>query len=661
MDSRTSKLKYVALAVFLLQVAVMIVLQFVFKKPFSLLAAIFTIVEGIVFTIIIMAYDGTRRERIIDTTRIIGNDSKEAMIYAQAGIVIYDETNMITWASEFFDERGLVMIGEKVTKAIPGSDVILNGEADSCTITINDHTYEAVKSQNSPAFYIREITELSELKEQYRDESIVLGMVYLDNYDETIQYEDEQKIAMINTNIRQKAVEWGRSYGAVVRRIRSDRFVLIANRKILDAMIASRFNILEIIKSEADNLDVAISASMAFAYGTADLLELDSMINDLLELVLARGGDQVVVKQYGQEVHFYGSSSEASEKTSKVRARVMAQTLRGIIKDSDKVFIVPHKDADYDAIGSCLGVSKIVQALGKPAYCVFNGITIESSAEDVLRENADELAENHKLVNEIEALESITTNSLLIVCDHHSADQTAAPKLVSSAERIAIIDHHRRKTESNILAMMIYNEPSSSSAVELVSELIQYEPVKVELSVFETTFMYTGILVDTDGFRSRCSGRTFEVCAFLRKEGADIAMANDWLKETMEQAEAKTTAMKYSELINGNILVAALPEKEGSISRAMVAQIANYMLSIKSVDASFVISAGDEETTIVSGRSNGSVNVQIILEKLGGGGHLSAAGLQRKNSSVAELRSELLNSINAYLEGTGEHENNTVK
>ncbi|MBR0230321.1 MAG: DHH family phosphoesterase [Erysipelotrichaceae bacterium] len=661
MDSRTSSLKYVALAVFLLQVAILIILQFVFKQPFSLLAAIFTIIEGIVFAIIILVYEGARRERIIDVTRILGNDSKSAMTYAQTGIVIYDENYMITWASEFFDERSLVLIGEKVTKAIPGSEVILNGEADSCIVTVNDRVYEAVKSQTSPAFYIRDITELSVLQEQYNDESIVLGMIYLDNYDETIQYEDEQKIAMINTNIRQKAVEWGRGFGAVVRRVRSDRFIVIANRKILNDMIASRFSILESIKKEAENLDVAISASMGFAYGTADLLELDSMIIDLLELVLARGGDQVAVKPYGQEVRFYGSSSEASEKTSKVRARVMAQTLRGVIKDSDNVFVVPHKNADYDAIGSCLGVSRIAAALGKPVYLVFNGITIESSAEEALKQNAAELAERHRVIGELEAIEKLTSKSLVVVCDHHSMDQTSSAKLVESAGRIAIIDHHRRKTEANILAMMIYNEPSSSSAVELVSELIQYEPVKVELSVFETTFMYTGILVDTDGFRSRCSGRTFEVCAYLRKEGADIAAANDWLKETMEQAEAKTRAMKYSELINGNILVAALPEKEGTINRTLVAQIANYMLSIKSVDASFVIASSDEENIAVSGRSNGAINVQIILERMGGGGHLSAAGLQRKNSTVAELRSELLDSINAYLEGTDKHEDNTVK
>ena len=193
------------------------------------------------------------------------------------------------------------------------------------------------------------------------------------------------------------------------------------------------------------------------------------------------------------------------------------------------------------------------QALGKGANIVLENITIENSARRVLEDNYDELESRHNIISERDAIELLTRKSVVVVVDHHSSDLTSAPDLVSRASKIVIIDHHRRKTETNISAMLIYNEPSSSSAVELVSELIQYQPEEVELDEFESTYMYTGLVVDTDGFKSRCSGRSFEVCAFLRKKGADIALSNEWLKESIDEFETKTKILKYSRIINNNI------------------------------------------------------------------------------------------------------------
>ena len=248
---------------------------------------------------------------------------------------------------------------------------------------------------------------------------------------------------------------------------------------------------------------------------------------------------------------------------------------------------------------------------------------------------------------------------MVIVVDHHSSDLTSSPDLVSRAKKVVIIDHHRRKTETNIAAMLIYNEPSSSSAVELISELMQYQPVQVDLDEFEATYMYTGLVVDTDNFKARCSGRSFEVCAFLRKQGADIAMSNEWLKDSIEEFETKTMILKNSRIINNNMLIAALPENEGTVTRTMVAQVANSALSIKGVDAAFVIAKIDSEIVALSGRSNGAVNVQIILEKLGGGGHFTAAGLQRTDTTVAAVEGDLLKAINEFLEGEMTSENHT--
>ena len=657
--NRTDKLKFYALAVLLVQIAVLIVLRFFFGKAFSVVTVIFTLIDAAVIALIVFAYEKALKSRVMDTTRVLGNDAKDGMVYAQLGIVSYDDDYIVTWASELLDERGIKIIGEKITRVIPGVEVLLNGETDKDVFVIKEREYEITKASGSRTLFMKDVTEYNSLNATYNNEKTVLGLIYLDNYDETVQYEDERKIALINTNIRQKIVEWGTGYGAVVRRVRSDRFTVVINEGDFRRMLYDKFSILEEIKEEADKLDVAISASMAFAYGSSNLNTLDTVTNELLELVLSRGGDQVAVREIGQEVRFYGASSDASEKTSKVKARVISQTLRGIIKEADNVFVVPHKEADFDAVGACLGVSRIAQALGKRANIVLEGIAIENSARAVLEDNYDELESRHNIISERDAIELLTRKSVVVVVDHHSSDLTSAPDLVSRASKIVIIDHHRRKPETNISAMLIYNEPSSSSAVELVSELIQYQPEEVELDEFESTYMYTGLVVDTDGFKSRCSGRSFEVCAFLRKKGADIALSNEWLKESIDEFETKTKILKYSRIINNNMLIAALPESEGSVTRTMVAQVANSALSIKGVDAAFVIARIDGDIIALSGRSNGTVNVQLIREKLGGGGHFTAAGLQRTDTTVEAVHSELVQAINEFLEGDVADENHT--
>ena len=657
--NRTDKLKFYALAVLLVQIAVLIVLRFFFGKAFSVVTVIFTLIDAAVIGFIIFAYEKALKSRVMDTSRVLGNDAKDGMVYAQLGIISYDDDYIVTWASELLDQRGIKIIGEKITRVIPGVEVLLNGESDRDVFVIRERAYEICKASGSRTLFVKDVTDFNSLNATYNNEKTVLGLIYLDNYDETVQYEDERKIALINTNIRQKIVEWGTGYGAVVRRVRSDRFTVVINEGDFRRMLYDKFSILEEIKEEADKLDVAISASMAFAYGTSNLNTLDNATNELLELVLSRGGDQVAVREMGQEVRFYGASSDASEKTSKVKARVISQTLRGIIKEADNVFVVPHKEADFDAVGACLGVSRIAQALGKRANIVLEGIAIENSARAVLEDNYDELESRHNIISEQDAIELLTRKSVVVVVDHHSSDLTSAPDLVSRANKIVIIDHHRRKTETNISAMLIYNEPSSSSAVELVSELIQYQPEEVELDEFESTYMYTGLVVDTDGFKSRCSGRSFEVCAFLRKRGADISLSNEWLKESIEEFETKTKILKYSRIINNNMLIAALPESEGSVTRTIVAQVANSALSIKGVDAAFVIARIDGDIIALSGRSNGTVNVQLILEKLGGGGHFSAAGLQRTDTTVEEVHGELVQAIKEFLEGDVINENHT--
>lgn len=664
MKNKMDQYKIYALMIFIAQIIIILLCQLVFSIDYSFLAFIYTIVDGIVILLFIYQYESEAQNKVMSISRILGSDAKDAFIYGQVGIVIYDDDYTVTWVNELFIQRQLDLIGLSIIKAIPPIEDLFKGECDSVEFVLKDRRYQAVRHETAQILFFKDITEQAELAEKYASEKAVMGIINLDNYTETSQYEDEQKISLINSNIRQRVISWAGHYHAAVRRLNHDRLLVVLNSRSFNQMVEDHFDILDIVKQEAGKLDVAITASMAFAMDTADFSQLDDMLNDLLELALSRGGDQVAVKSYGGDVRFYGTSSPASEKRSKVRARVMAQSLRGIINESDAVIIVPHKDADFDAIGSCLGLSSIVAAAHKKAYIVVHDIDLETKAGNVLQHNLNELADSHAFISESEGLDILTRNTTVIVADHHSTDLTAAPLLVAKARKLVIIDHHRRRTDSNMEAMMIYNEAAASSTVELVSELLQYQTSSIDLGELQATYMYAGIMVDTDNFKAHAGSRTFEACAYLRKQGADIGLANSWLDDTYDEFIKKTDVLKYCAQIGGGIVASVIPEQEGRyLSRTIIAQAANTILMVKEVEAVFVVAQIEENLWAISGRSNGKINVQMILEKMGGGGHFNAAGLQRSDTSSAKLYNELqqaIDSYNADLKGV-QNENNSVE
>ncbi len=648
LNNKTVRLKLYAALIFILQLTIVFIFQFLLKIEYGFLVYIYLGIFLVEIVYFFFFYDIEKKQRDLDISRILGNDAKLALEYGKTGIIIYDDEYYITWVSDFLDKQENSLMGEKITKAIPGLEKLFKGSEDIIFVEQDDKIYQYSKSEDEQAIFVKDVTELERLKKEHYNSQVVLGLISLDNYDETIQNEDEQRIALINTNIRQKVINWVVQNGGLVRRIKSDRLLVVNDRQHFDKMVEGRFTILEDVKEEAKKLNVDITCSMCFGYGYPNYDEFDDSLNSLFELVLSRGGDQVAVKQYDKEVVFYGTSSEASEKVSKVRARVMANGLQQLINDSSQIIIVPHKDADLDCLGSALAVSKIAGGCEKRSYIVFNDIAIEPVTDGIYEASIMELIQDHIFINEQEALSLLDEDTLVIVVDHHSADLTSCPQLVKQAERIAIIDHHRKKSETNIAAMMIYNEPAASSAVELVSELIQYQNKEIELTELEATIMYAGLLVDTDNLKNRCNARSFEVCAYLKKQKADTTLANDWLKEDLAGFINKVNITKYMTILPGNIVVSAVPKSVGFFSRTALAQGANYFCTIKEIEASFVIGHIDTNNVAVSARSNGKVNVQLILEKLGGGGHFNAAGLQKSGTTVSEVNEQLLKAINDY-------------
>jgi c-di-AMP phosphodiesterase-like protein len=589
-----------------------------------------------------------QKKRVLMVSRVLGMDAKEAFMYGEIGFLTYDENYTITWISELLEERGYDIIGRKVTAWLPTSNGLFTGDEERITVEVDDYIYEVVRKEDGQTLFLKDVTVRNQLSDAYDREQVVLGLIHLDNYEETIQYEEEQKIAFIDSRLRQPMVEWAKNKGIFVRRIKNDRYLLLLNEKIFSDLMNDRFSILNYIRNTAQDMDVAITLSMSFARGTSDFIQLEEMVNSLLELAQSRGGDQIAIKRFGEEVKYFGGSSEAQEKRSKVRVRVIAQTLRDLIQQSSDVLIVGHKEMDFDCLGASICISRIVQSYGKTVRIVTRSGGVEAKLANAIIRYKEVLNSNHHLINEAEALDNLNKDTLVIMVDHHINNQSNAQSVIEKAKKVVVIDHHRRNSDFNFTPVLVYLETAASSTSELVTELIPYQTNPVQFDSTEATLILTGILIDTNRFRNRTGSRTFEAASLLKKYGADTYEADDLLKDDYTDFEMKTKILKNTERVNG-FAIASLDD--GSVApRAILSQVADSLLSIKEVEAAFVIANIDERTVALSARSKGKINVHALVEKMSGGGHFSAAALQRENTTVAKLKEELEEVLKQYLE-----------
>lgn len=613
---------------------------------------------------ILYRFQNEKEVRDIDISRILGNDAKDALSFGQIGIITYDDTYCATWINEFLVDRKLSLIGKKIATWLPEINELFQGEVDVVLGHDGDVVYEVTRKENAQVLYVRDVSEVETLKIRTQREAVVAGLLQLDNYMEIQQYEDEAKMALINTNLRQPLLEWAKKYGMFVRRLRSDRFLVILDESIYEDIVRDRFSILNEIRSAAEEIDVSITLSMAYARGTNDYRLMDQMVNDLLELAQSRGGDQVAVKRYGENVKYFGGNSEAKEKRSKVRVRVMSQAIKEAMMEARRVFIVGHRVMDFDCMGAAIGVNRLCKAYDVESYIVSLSGGIEPQLKEALQSFEAKLDAREQFISDEDACKMIQEDDLLIVVDHNSPDQCGAPLTLAEASKIMVIDHHRRGEEFMDNPLLVYIESSASSVCELICEFLPYQSSKVDLSEEEATLMYLGILVDTNRFKMRTGSRTFEAAAYLRKIGVDPIAAENMLKENFDDFEEQTNILKYAQRYGSDMIIAAVTEKR-NFSRTLLSKVADSLLNIKGIEASFVLAYCDEQVVAASCRSKGVVNVQVLMEEMHGGGHFSAAALQRENSDVMSVKTELMGVIDDYrkeqAEEDKEHESDLIK
>ena len=483
-------------------------------------------------------------------------------------------------------------------------------------------------------------TKYNELFDRYINEKLCIGIAVIDNYEELIQKLSPEEKTGVLAKIDKTVFDWASSTGGLIIKNERDTYVYVFEQRYLAEIEKNKINILDLVK-EIDT-KVPITLSISISNEENNYYDRYKSALDGLELVLGRGGDQCIVRKEGK-YKFYGGKSLEVEKRTRVKARIVAHTVESMIDEAKNVIIMGHQNADIDSLGSSMGMYRLAVTMGKPAYIVATDLGMNlGKFVDTLKETEYEKI----IIDKKEALSLINKDTLLIVVDTHKKSFVQVPELLDKTEKIVVIDHHRKGPDFIENASLTFQEVYASSAAELVTEILQYVERKVELAPIEIESLYGGIMVDTKNFTFKTGVRTFEAAAYLRRFGVDIIKVKKWFQADLESYNVIADIVKKAEMVSDTIAISTYDEVSKD-ANTICAKAADELLTISNITASFVI-GNNGENICISGRSIGDINVQIILEKMGGGGHITLAGAQLTGVTIDEAKTELMNRINEY-------------
>ena len=618
------------------------------------------IIFVVVFAAAIFAAWQTEKRSFIETEKHLETLSfrmkrvgEEALLEMPIGIMLINDQFIIEWANPY-------MTRELEFDTLIGADLfslsdelhtlVKQDDTKELTISLADKKYKVFYKQQEKLLYFFDITEQIEIESLYYADRTVLAVLYIDNYDELAQGMDDQTRSQLNSLVTSLINNWGAGQGIYVKRISSDKFLAVLNESILIELEKTKFSLLDDIREATSKMNLALTLSIGVGAGSASLLELGELAQSSLDLVLGRGGDQVAIKQPSGKVKFYGGKTNPVEKRTRVRARVISHALRDLIQDSDQVFVMGHKLPDMDAIGASVGVRKMAEMNQIDGYVVLDFDELDHSVTRLMDEIKSKPALFDRFISPEEALSKLTDKTLVVVVDTHKPSMVIDEKLLNKAEKVVVVDHHRRGEEFISNTLLVYMEPYASSTAELVTELLEYQPKHDKISMLEATAMLAGIIVDTKSFTLRTGARTFEAASYLRTHGADTVLVQRLLKEDIETYIERSKIVQTVEFFREGIAIGH-GEEDSAYSQVLIAQTADILLTMKGVSASFVVAKKDNGEVGISARSLGDINVQLIMERLGGGGHLTNAASQIPDGNVQESIEQLKQAIVEIVEG----------
>ncbi|GAB1613607.1 DHH family phosphoesterase [Mammaliicoccus lentus] len=569
------------------------------------------------------------------------------------GVILLDKNYNIEWINNFISRRlERDVLNEPINEIFPN---ILKRLENTQEVEIEEgsYKYKVTYTENEKSIYLFDITETSRVYELYENEKPIIATIFLDNYDEITQNMNDSQRSEVNSLITNVINDWSTRYELYVKRYSSDQFIGLLNNSILEDIEASKFNLLDDLRDKTREIGHPLTLSIGIGEGSENLIELGELSQSSLDLALGRGGDQVAIKNFNGNVRFYGGKTDPMEKRTRVRARVISHALRDILIEGDKVIIMGHKSPDMDAIGAAIGVSRIAKMNNLESYIVLNDSDIDDTLQRVMREIDEKPDLKERFITSEEAWHEMTSRTTLVVVDTHKPELVIDENLLNKANRKVVIDHHRRGESIISSPLLVYMEPYASSTAELVTELLEYQPTEHRLTRIESTIMLAGIIVDTRNFTLRTGSRTFDAASFLRSHGADTILCQHFLKDDIDTYIKRSDLIKTVKLFRGGVAIAH-GDEEQIYHPVTVAQAADELLGLEGVEASYVVAKRSEDTVGISARSLGEVNVQLTMEALGGGGHLSNAATQIKDSTVEEAIEKLIEVVETDEEGVEE-------
>lgn len=626
------------------------ILSFIINWRIGLMLLILCLI--VIFFFVMNAQNFVRNLNTLanDISKSASMAEQDSLYRAPLAIIIYDNSKRVRWINPEFQNiyQSKDLLGEKLENIDIELIALLEVPDDKKwhVSTLNGYSFRVLHRRDNQSLYLFDVTDEIRIHESRKHDQLVFGYMFLDDYNEVSESMSDEQAAKFDSDLLNDLNQWTSSYGIYSKRLDDERFILILNAKTLKELEKTKFVFFEELHEKNFARNVPISISLGIAYSDSDeytIKQLEQIAQSNLDLALGRGGDQIVVRSQNERARFYGGKSNPTEKRSNIRARLVYQALKTQIEQADNVLITGHKIPDTDSIGSSIGVQKIASYTGKQAKIIVNPQEFNHDIEELLKlSNAPNW--DNILINHEQAEEFINDNTLIIMVDH-SRPSLSEGEAYLDGKNIVIIDHHRRSEEFPDNTVLSYIEIYASSTSELVTEFfMNMRNTKKALNKYSATALLAGIIVDTNNFSNRTGSRTFDAASYLKSRGADITQIQSVLKEDFESVVQRNKLLETAKFPYDGYAVAVGDDKK-VIDNIIASQAADMMLDIIDVEASFVIYRRNENTIGISARSLNKVNVQTIMERLGGGGHLSNAATQIPDKTIEEAYSLLIKEL----------------
>lgn len=674
----------------------------------GVIATIFTLTYGTIVVFVFLRMNLLERDRYVEFAMEHGKMQKELIKEFPVPYALLDESGKVVWVNDKFSaitesskrklmKLNIVQVFEEVNEEnLPYEEDVTEGEIafngreyryEIKRVQVNkyepiseehdeqmagdgddvnaqgasEHTDEKEtahagnekkhgKTDTFLAFYMFDVTMVNQLAQENHDQKLVAGLIYIDNYDEIFESLEEVRHSLLVALVDRKINKYMANVDAIVKSLEKDKYMFVMPQKYLDQLKENKFALLDEVKAINIGNDLPLTLSISLGTDYKSFIENFEAARSAMELALGRGGDQAVVKS-ADRITYFGGKSQGTEKSTRVKARVKTLAFKELLETKEQVIIMAHKNPDMDAFGSGIGIYKMVAAMGKKAHIVVNEVSSAISPIYGSFASSNVYPED-MIINNDQALSIVDDDTVVVVTDVNNPALTECEELLAYAKSIVVFDHHRQTKNVIANATLSYIEPFASSACEMIAEMLQYMDEKIKLRPTEADAMYAGILIDTDNFLSKTGVRTFEAAAFLKRSGADVMRVRKMFRTDIESYRQKAEGVSHAEMVLDAFAISIItPEKDPESPLVLTAKIANEMLNIAGVRASFVIAQVGDDVKI-SARAIDDVNVQIIMERMGGGGHANIAAAQFENAKAEDIKVKLVDLLNEmYKEG----------